>query len=151
MFGNKVFRYYSFEILWFTFVRDKNNTVFKITLKPKFSKILRTVWPCALSRTTYASQAALWLLSLWKLKSKWSFQNCKNTTVLDKPWYSKLRFTQYKQTDFGFLYHSIIQYYIVFLQNCKNTKIPNRASWFWETLFGYNIVNHGIRQKLVML
>jgi hypothetical protein len=34
LFDNKVFRYYSFEILWFTFVHGKNTVVFKTTLKP---------------------------------------------------------------------------------------------------------------------
>ena len=50
--------------------------VSKLALNPQFSKILRIVWPCALSRTTYTSQATLWLLKvclvgLWK-KLMWA-------------------------------------------------------------------------------
>jgi hypothetical protein len=51
---------------------------------------------------------------------EWSFENSKNTTVLDKPWYLKLCLACTNQTPFKFQYYSIIKY----------TTVPSRALLF---------------------
>jgi hypothetical protein len=47
---------------------------------------------------------------------EWSFENSKNTTVLDKPWYLKLCLACTNQTPFKFQYYSIIKYHTIVLK-----------------------------------